>query len=232
MSRIMDDQLFRYLLGSKRRTSPEGLGRKTLVIVPALAILVPIFLPFYALLVPFVLVKMGRKRVGLGYLAVSVASIAGLIVTSMPGVRWGGPEDPVFIFFAALFLINYIACWVHNNVQFSNIRSAAKQVIERIDRSDELRNDPSAMLEKGALLYKVLGDKRQGELVLENSIGLNDGDPYLLRFAGLVMASRKKPAKAVEFFRRALSAAKDQTLIAQLRDDMRRFSGAADRVSR
>jgi hypothetical protein len=114
-------------------------------------------------------------------------------------------------------LLIYVVAWVHAYLIFSRYKTTARQRIDEIERQSDVTTN--MVLEKGLLLFKVLGKKEASIRILDEAIQLPYGDPLLLSHAGIVMSRNNYHKEAVEFFDRALRSTEDKVLIKQIENN-------------
>ena len=118
-----------------------------------------------------------------------------------------------------LGILIYVTGWVHANIVLSRYQVSARERIAQIDRLSEGQFTIDAILEKGVLQSKVLADG-EAAATLCKALELPGGDAQLLNLAGAGMFASKRYAEAKQFFGRALSIARDDALIKQIKRNL------------
>ncbi len=142
---------------------------------------------------------LGKKRLGWIYMAPYIACLAASRLI-----------EPRLLILA---LVIYAIGWVHANMVLSKHRSDARDRITEIDRLSEGRATVNAVMEKGILQWKVLGDGEAATETFAQALQMPGGDAQMLNLAGVAMGGNKRYEEAKVFFDRALLAATDEVLV-------------------
>ncbi len=122
--------------------------------------------------------------------------------------------QPILVLVGAII---YVVGWVHANMILSLYESLARQRVEEIDHLQSSARTTDILLEKGLLLSKVLRQVESSCSVFAEALQMPGGNPQLLNLAGVSMFACKRYNEAKQLFDRALTGAKDESLIKQVK---------------
>jgi hypothetical protein len=186
-----------------------GLGRKGLNIMYVLGVFACMWLS------PVVVFHMlGKNKLGWFYPIITVIPMGFCLAFSEVGIS-GIPLATASI----LAILMYVTGWVHANIVLSRYQANARERIAQIDRLPGGQLAIDAILEKGVLQSKVLADG-EAAATLCKALELPGGDAQLLNLAGVGLFASKRYAAAHQFFARALSIARDDALIKQIKRNL------------
>jgi len=177
----------------------QGLGRKGLNIM----CFIGVFIFGWLLVTAFNM--LGKKRQGWFYV---VPIIVCLMISRL--------DAPAFGILASII---YVIGWIQANVVLSGYQSSARDRIAQIDQLSGAQLTVDVIMEKGILQSKVLADTDAAAATLTNALQMPGGDAQLLNLAGVGLFAKKRYAAAKQFFDKALSSAKNDELIKQIKQN-------------
>lgn len=185
-----DDELDAYLLRA------PGIDRAALNLKAALGLVT------FGWMLVLAFDQLGRKSLGWLYAAPAALLLVGLMSQGMPAML------------AAPMI--YGLGWVHANRLLTRLERLAQVQVAASAVATDPPADAQAPLRRGALRAKVLQQHEPAAQDFETALGLPGGSRRWFNLAGVQACAAGRPALGVRLFERALQAAGEDTLVAQI----------------